>query len=103
MKLIEKLSEHITEEIGDACDYIDEALACKEKDRDTADLYCRLAEEELGHMNLLHKRVARVIEAYKAEHGDPPENMQLRYDILHDIHINDANKVKLKIQLYKEG
>lgn len=103
MKLIEKLSDHIREEIEDACKYIDDAMACKENDRDTADLYCRLAEEELGHMALLHKRVARVIEAYKSEHGDPPPVMQARYEILHEIHISDANKVKLKIQLYKEG
>ena len=103
MIAIKQLSDHISEEVEDACTYIDEALACKESDKDTADLYCKLAEEELNHMDLLHKRVVKVIEAYRASKGDPPPVMQARYDILHEIHMANARKVQLKIRLYKEG
>jgi Mn-containing catalase len=103
MKKIQQLSDHIKEEIEDACTYIDEALMCKEDNREVADLYCRLAEEELTHMGMLHKQVVREIENYRRTNGDPPPVMQARYDILHEIHTADANRVRLKIQLYKEG
>lgn len=103
MRKIQKLSDYIAEEIRDAEKYADAALACKEDDKDTADLYCRLAEEELNHMALLHKRVVKVIELYRDTHGDPPPEMQTRYNILHEIHTNDANRARLKIQMYKEG
>ena len=95
MKKIAKLSEYIKEEIEDANKYIDAALACRENDRDAADMYLRLAEEELTHMTMLHKQGVRVIELYKRDGAEVPPVMQARYDILHEIHTNDANKVRL--------
>ena len=103
MKNIKKLCDHIREEIEDAEDYIRDALACKENDPEVADTYCRLAEEELGHMAMLHKQVVRLIEAYRKANGEPPADMKARYDVLHEVHMADTHKVRLMIQLYKEG
>lgn len=102
MRKISELYDHIKEEIEDAEEYIRDALRCKENDRDIADTYCTLAEEELKHAEALHKQVVRVIEAYRKTNGDPPPDMQARYDILHEMHIADVNKIRLMVRIYKE-
>ena len=104
MRIIEQLSDHIRAEICDATDYAREALDLKEENKGVADLYVRLASEELTHMELLHNKVTEVIEDWKKKTGEePPAHMQARYDILHKIYMGDANKARLMIQLYKEA
>ena len=103
MKKTKKLMDHIAEEINDAEEYIRDAEACKENDSEVADTYCRLAEEELGHMAMLHKQVTRVIEAYRKTNGSPPAEMQARYDVLHEVYMEHVRKVRMMIQMYKEG
>ena len=102
MRKIKKLSDNIKDEIEDAQKYASDALELKDTDKDLADLYCTLASEELKHMEMLHAQVVKMIEAYRKDHGEPPADMQARYDILHEIHSGDARKVKLMIQLYKD-
>ena len=102
MKLIQLLSEKIEEELEDACSYIDEALQYKSEDKATADLFYQLSLEEMGHMEKLHARVAAVITAYKAANGDPPPEMQWRYDYLHKQHMDEALAIKVKQGIYKE-
>ena len=102
MRDIERLATHIKDEIDDAEEYIREAMDTDNKE--TADLYCTLAGEELRHMNMLHDRVVGEIEEWRDRTGqEPPPEMQARYDILHKIYAGEANKVRLLIQLYKEG
>lgn len=102
MKLIQLLSDKIEEELEDACSYIDSAFEYKDDDRATADVFAKLSAEEIGHSNALHDRVVAVINEYRAKHGDPPPNMQWRYDYLHSKHINKAREIKIKQALYKE-
>ena len=103
MKIIEKLSRMIEEEIGDAEKYIRCALMYKEdKDmRDVAELFFRLANEEMTHMSMLHNQVTTLIDNYRKMEGDPPENMTMLYEILHRKHIDDAATVKAMISMYK--
>lgn len=104
MQSIKQLKKHIREEIKDAGEYIREALACKDECRERGDLYRKLAEEELGHMEQLHAEVVREIKKYRDESGkEPPPDMQARYDVLHEIATEDANEVKMMIKMYKEA
>ena len=103
MKIIEKLSRMIEEEIGDAEKYIRCAIQYKE-DKDmqgVADLFFRLSNEEMNHMMLLHNQVVAIIDNYRKTNGDPPEHMMMLYDILHRKHIDDAATVKALISMYK--
>ena len=103
MKIIEKLSGMIEEEIEDAEKYIRCAINYKE-DKDmqgVADLFFRLSNEEMNHMTLLHNQVVAIIENYRKTNGEPPEHMMMLYDILHRKHIDDAATVKALISMYK--
>lgn len=102
MKAIETLSDNIEEELEDACKYIDLALDVKDTDQTSAEMYYQLSIEEMGHMEKLHKRVVDIIAEYRKAHGDPPPEMQWRYDYLHKKHMEKATKIKVKQGLYKE-
>ena len=50
MRIIEKLSDMIDEEISDAMKYAKCANAYKDEDPSLADTFIRLSEEEMKHM-----------------------------------------------------
>lgn len=103
MRIIQQMSDRIKEEIKDAHTYASWALDLKDSDKDHADLYYTLAQEELKHMEMLHDQVVKDIANYRKEHGEPPADMMIRYDVLHKIHMDDAREVKLMILAYKEA
>ena len=103
MKCIQQLSDKIKDEIKDAHEYASLALNLRDSDKDHAELYYTLAQEELKHMEMLHAQVVKDIEAYRKEHGEPPADMMIKYNVIHKIHMDDAREVKLMLLLYKEG
>jgi len=103
MKIIQELSEMIEEEIEDATKYAKCAIAHKEDNPVLAEAFYKLANEELGHMQILHSQVVAIIENYKKEKGDLPEAMQMLYKIMHNKHISNAATAKGLLGLYKGG
>ena len=101
MKIIKCLSQLIEEEMSDADKYIDLAVKWKSEEPDTADLFYELSVEEMGHMDKLHKEVTELIEEYRKENGDPPKDMMILYDYLHEMHIKTATQIKVKQGMYK--
>jgi len=101
MKIIKCLSELIEEELADADKYIDLAMRWKNEEPDTADLFYELSTEEMGHMEKLHQEVAELIEDYRKEHGEPPKEMMVLYEYLHEKHIGTATQIKIKQGMYK--
>ena len=93
MELIAELKDYIVEEIGDAKKYAKHALRCQEKRPELAKLFYTLSTEELGHMDRLHGAVVNLIEAYRAEHGEPPADMLARYNREHEKVIDKAAEV----------
>ena len=102
MKIIEKLSDKIANEIEGAEEYIKCALNYKEEKPQLAETFYRIANEKMGHMNLLHTQVVSIIDEYRKEKGEPPEVMKTLYEILHRKHIEHAATVKGMMSLYKE-
>ena len=101
MKIIKCLSEKIGEELKDAEDYIDLALKWKESDQRAANLFSELSDEEMGHMDRLHRLVVDKITKYRTEKGDPPAEMMAVYNYLHAKHVEKAAEVRIKQNMFK--
>ena len=101
MKIIKCLAEKIEEELKDADTYIELAARWKEDEPETAAVFYELSKEEMGHVDKLHANVARLINKYRNEHGEPPKEMQMLYNWLHEKHIADATKVKVKQAMFQ--
>ena len=102
MKIIEILSEFIDEEIDGAGEYEKLAIEYKKDMPDLANAFNTMSHEEMGHVNLLHNCVTRIIENYRKENGDPPEAMLAVYDYLHKKQIDKAAKVKTMQRMYTD-
>ena len=96
MKVILCLTDKISEELHDADDYIELAIKWKEDNPDASDLFEKLSEEELVHMERLHSEVVEQIKAYREERGDPPKGMIELYEHLHRKHMEEAMKIRIK-------
>lgn len=101
MRKIEKLENQIHEEYEDAEKYITCALLNKDEDKELADMYYWLAQEEVKHADKLHEMVVDIIAKYKKENGEPPEAMMVLYRVLHNRDMEYATKVKVMISQYK--
>ena len=101
MKIIEKLSNMIEEEIHDAEKYARCALNNKEERPSLAQTFYTLATDELKHMTILHDEVTKIINDYRAQGNEPPAEMLAVYDYLHKRHIEHATNVKIIMESYK--
>lgn len=101
MKIIKCLSEKIEEELSDSNAYIELAMRWKAENPETADLFYELSTEEMGHVDKLHEEVTRLIDEYRREHGEPPKDMMVLYDFLHEKNIGTAMQIKVKQGMYK--
>lgn len=102
MKLIEKLSAMIDEEIEDAKKYAKCAVKYKDERPALAKTFYDLSGEEMRHMTMLHAEVSGVIQKYKQEKGELPEGMKGLYDYLHGKQIEKAAEVKRLQEMYRE-
>ena len=102
MKIIKCLADKIEEELNDAQSYAEMAQNWKEEEPETADLFLELSQEEMGHMEKLHKEAVRLIEEYREKNGTIPEGMEMLYNYLHNKHIEKAKMIKVMQGMYKE-
>lgn len=100
MKEIKELSEHIDTELKDAEEYILEALKYKGIDKNLADMYYKMSEDEARHYNMLHIQGVRLIKLYMEKGEKIPSSMQAVYDYLHAKHIESTNRIKMYQEQY---
>ena len=98
MKLIQRLSDMIEEEIEDAWKYARCYQSYRESDAELAKTFSMLSNAELTHVDMLHAQVVRLIEDYRRKNGEPPENMKAIYNYLHERHIEKVNDVRYILQ-----
>ena len=101
MKIIKCLSELIEEELSDAQKYVDLAMKWKQEEPETAELFYTLSTEEMGHVEKLHDEVSDLISEYREKNGEPPKDMMVLYDYLHEKHIGRATEIKVKQGMFK--
>ena len=103
MKIIEKLSDMIEEELSDAEKYIKCAMNHKEDHPALAEVFYKLSTEEMQHMTYLHDQVVKLIEEFKKQRGEPPADMMAVYEYVHKRHIAKAAEVKNMQMIYKSS
>lgn len=101
MKMIKHLSDMIEEELEGAEHYAKCALKDKDTNPGLAKTFYEISLQEMEHVTRLHTEVVKVIEAYRKEHGEPPESMLAVYDYVHEKQIEKANMVKMLQSQYK--
>ena len=101
MKIIEKLSKQIEEEICDAKKYVLMALDVKDEHPELGRVLYTISLQEMEHMKMLHDAVVNVIAEYRQRNGEPPEKMMAVYEYLHQKHTEDAADVKVIQSMYK--
>lgn len=101
MKIIKCLAEKIEEELHDSDDYIALAMAWKDEEPEAADLFYQLSLEEMGHVDKLHVEVAKLINEYRQQTGEPPKEMLALYNYLHEKHVGEAMRIKVKQGMFK--
>ena len=102
MKIIETLCDYIDEEICDAKKYATKALEVRADYPQLAEVFNRLSQEEMGHMQALHNEVERIILEYRKNNGEPPVEMKAVYDYLHQRSIDKAKEVMVLQGMYRE-
>lgn len=100
MKIIKCVAEKIEDELHDADEYIGLAMSWKDEQPDTAKVFYELSLEEMSHVDKLHAEVARLISEYRQETGEPPKDMLTLYNYLHEKHIAEAMRIKVKQGMY---
>ena len=103
MKIIERLSNKIKEELHDACDYVKMAIELKDEYPELARTLYNISMQEMDHKNLLHNEVTEIIKKYRETNGEPPPDMLAVYDYLHKQQIDKALEVKTLQTMYKES
>lgn len=102
MKIIKCLVEDINEELEGAEHYAKLATQHKDDDRELADVYAKLANVELDHVNVLHGQVVRIIKEWKATSGqEPPAAMQAVWDWEHSKSVDTAARIKTMLEMYR--
>lgn len=102
MRIIEKLSEQIEEELEGAREYIECAAKYKMNNKELAELYYSLAVEEIGHSEKLHKGVVREIDKYKATGKEVPPAMLAIWDYQHNKLVEESTEIKMLIEVYRK-
>lgn len=101
MKIIEKLSDMITDELNDAEKYAKCALKYKEERPSLAQTFYSLSLDEMKHMGMLHDETVKIINDFKAQGQEVPVEMQAVYDYLHNKQIEHATSIKIIQETYR--
>lgn len=102
MKVIKCLVKEIEEELEIAEHYAKKAAEHKDDNRELADVYAKLANVELDHVNTLHGQAVRIIKERKAASGqEAPAAMQAVWDYEHERSIDKSAMIKTLLDMYK--
>ena len=101
MRIIKKLTEMIMDEAEGAECYAKKALMYKEERPTLGKMFYNLANDELGHVDILHNAVVSLIREVRDRDGEPPEGMVEVYEYLHEQQIEAVAEVKAMLSKYQ--
>lgn len=101
MRLIKHLSEQIEDEVCGAIDYAKDALEYKFSRPQLAELYYKLANVEMTHVNELHEAVVKIVEEAKNKNVKVPSFMLEKWEEEHREMIDKMAEAKIYIGMFK--
>jgi rubrerythrin len=101
MKLIEKLTDRIDEEIEDVKYYAKLATEVKAEYPTLAQVLFNISTQEDGHQAAIHNEVVKIIEEHRRTHGEPPAPMMAVYNYLHKKSIDKLAEARMYQDVYK--
>lgn len=101
MRLIKHLSEQIEDEVCGAIDYAKDALEYKFSRPQLAELYYKLANVEMTHVNELHEAVVKIVEEAKNKNIKVPSFMMEKWEEEHRKMIDKMAEAKIYIGMFK--
>lgn len=101
MKVIKCLVEDIREELEGAEHYAKLATQYRDEDRELADVYAKLANVELDHVDALHGQAVRIIKTWKSAGNEVPASMQAVWDWEHGKMVDTTARIKTMLTMYR--
>lgn len=102
MMKIAMISDFIRDEIDGAEEYAQTALEYKMLDKSLSDAAYTAAMQELGHVDMWHSQVARMIKEQTSTGKEVPAGMMDVYEWQHKKHIDAVTRIKLMLEQYKK-
>lgn len=102
MKKIAMILEFIRDEIAGAEEYAQTALEYKVLDKAMADAAYTAATQELGHVDMWHTQVVRMIKEEQDKGKEAPAGMMMVYEWEHKKQIDAVTRIKMMLEQYKK-
>lgn len=101
MKELKEIIADIQEMLDCAEMYAREAVKHKNQYPDLASTYARIAQDDLAHVDMLHKHAVNMIEEKQKNGTEAPAAMKAIWDFEHDREIDKAADVKRLLDMYR--
>lgn len=101
MKELKEIIGDIGESLENAECYAKEAVKHKEQFPALASTYARIAQDELNHVDMLHRHAVEMIESKERSGAEVPASMRAVWDWEHEKQIDEAADVRRLLDMYK--
>lgn len=99
MKIIKTMVEQIKDELNSAKEYAMLASEMKSENPTAAQMYAKMAQDELNHATLIHAEAVKAIDKQRAV-SEPPAGMKELWSIEHKYYMEHAATTKAMLDLY---
>ena len=101
MKELKEIIGDIGESLENAECYAKEAVKHKEQFPALASTYARIAQDELNHVDMLHRHAVEMIESKERSWAEVPASMRDVWEWEHEKQIDEAADVRRLLDMYK--
>lgn len=103
MREIKEVVRDIKCELKHAYKFAEEANKHKMEYPTLADAYYKIANDNLSHMDILHKEIVALIDKVKKSGREIPRGMMDVWEFEHEEMIEEAAEIKAMLMMYKGG
>lgn len=101
MTELKELIQDIQNILESGEDYAREAVKHKHQYPDLASTYARIAQDDLAHVDMLHKHAVSMLEDYQRNDGEAHAAMKAVWDYAHGQQIEKTADVKRMLDMYR--